>query len=259
MTPHNPWHKPLFAAILAICAAAALPSNAEDNAIRQRAERHYSAGEWVNAAAMYGLLIDARPQNTGFYARAITSAAMRDSIQPRIEAEQMMLLRRALAARVPVDSLIAAVGRESITLGHAQIYERFLTAAAACEPWMSRIVDAALLRYYILRRNPVATEKYARAMLTGQPDNTMWLSALADGQLGEGDLRGAAHTWMEIAADTTAAPTPPGRTSPQWQAMVEAALTLRAIGLTDSAATIMHRAYDLHPTPYLKRLTEGAE
>lgn len=68
MTPHNPWHKPLFAAILAICAAAALPSNAEDNAIRQRAERHYSAGEWVNAAAMYGLLIDARPQNTGFYA-----------------------------------------------------------------------------------------------------------------------------------------------------------------------------------------------
>ena len=45
MTPHNPWHKPLFA-------AAALPSNADDNAIRQKAERHYSAGEWVNAAAM---------------------------------------------------------------------------------------------------------------------------------------------------------------------------------------------------------------
>lgn len=216
MTPHNPWHKPLFAAILAICAAAALPSNADDNAIRQKAERHYSAGEWVNAAAMYGLLIDARPQNTGFYARAITSSAMRDSLRPRIEAEQMTLLHRALGARVPVDSLIAAVGRESIALGHAQIYERFLKTAAACEPWMSRIVDAALLRYYIFRRNPVATEKYARAMLTGQPDNSMWLSALADGQLGEGDLRGAAHTWMEIAADTTAAPTPPGRTSPQW-------------------------------------------
>lgn len=254
-------YKTILATIISLCAATAFPTLADNNtdALRQKAERHYRAGEWANAAAMYGLLIDVRPQHTGFYARAITSAAMRDSLQPRIEAEQMTLLHRALGARVPVDSLIAAVGRESIALGHAQIYERFLTAAAACEPWMSRIVDAALLRYYIFRRNPEAIEKYSRVMLAGQPDNIRWLSALADGQLGEGDLRGAAHTWMEIAADTTAAPTPPGRISPQWQAMVEAALALRAIGLTDSAATIMRRACDLHPTPYLKRLTESAE
>ena len=140
-------------------------ATAATDAVEQKAARHYRAGEWANAAAMYGLLIDRHPQRTDCYARAITSAAMRDSLRPVAVTEQMMLLHRALRAGVPVDSLIISVGRESIALGHAGIYERFLKAAAESEPWMSRIVDAALLRYYTARRDPQAIERYARAPL----------------------------------------------------------------------------------------------
>ena len=170
----------------------AAPAAAAD-AVEQKAARHYRAGEWANAAAMYGLLIDRHPQRTDCYARAITSAAMRDSLRPAAVTEQMMLLHRALRAGVPVDSLIISVGRESIALGHAGIYERFLKAAAESEPWMSRIVDAALLRYYTARRDPQAIERYARAMLAGQPGAPAWLFALADGQLGPGDIDAAAR------------------------------------------------------------------
>ena len=51
-------------------------ATAATDAVEQKAARHYRAGEWANAAAMYGLLIDRHPQRTDCYARAITSAAM---------------------------------------------------------------------------------------------------------------------------------------------------------------------------------------
>ena len=237
-------------------------ATAATDAVEQKAARHYRAGEWANAAAMYGLLIDRHPQRTDCYARAITSAAMRDSLRPVAVTEQMMLLHRALRAGVPVDSLIISVGRESIALGHAGIYERFLKAAAESEPWMSRIVDAALLRYYTARRDPQAIERYARAMLAGQPGAPAWLFALADGQLGQGDIGAAARTWLEIAADS-AAVRRYGAPTLQWRSMVDAGLALRALGRPDSAATLLRRAYDSRPTPYLKRLLserpEGTE
>ena len=163
---------------------------------------------------------------------------------------------------VAVDPLIISVGRESIALGHAGIYERFLKAAAESEPWMSRIVDAALLRYYTARRDPQAIERYARAMLAGQPGAPAWLFALADGQLGQGDIGAAARTWLEIAADS-AAVRRYGAPTLQWRSMVDAGLALRALGRPDSAATLLRRAYDSRPTPYLKRLLsdrpEGSE
>lgn len=240
----------LISFILAIILTAG--ASASDG-VEQKAVRHYRAGEWANAAAMYGLLIDRHPRRTDCYARAITSAAMRDSLRPAAVTEQMMLLHRALRARVPVDSLIADVGSESIALGHAGIYERFLKAAAESEPWMSRIVGAALLRYYTFRRNPKAIERYAREMLAGQPDSPTWLFALADGQLGQGEIRAAARTWTQIAADS-ASTRRFGPESVEWRSMVDAGLALRALGQPDSAATLLRRAYDLRPTPYLKHL-----
>lgn len=160
-----------------------------------KAERFYAQGEWASASAMYGLLLDSIHSQPRLWARAIVADGMRSDT-----AAQVALTRRALSARVAVDSLFGAVERESLAIGQADIYERYLEMLKRDEPWLARAVDGRLLRYFAFRRNPQATIAAARTMLAGRPDYEPYLMLLARAQLDAGLTSEAEATWRRVVS-----------------------------------------------------------
>lgn len=143
-----------------------------------KARRYFDQREWASASAVYSLLIAERPDSAGLYGPAITAAGMRGAT-----GEQLQLLRRALKARVPIDSVFTSVREESFALGRARLLERFLILSARSEPWLARKIDASLLEYYTFRRNGEAMVAYADKMLAGMPDSEFYLLRRAEGLL----------------------------------------------------------------------------
>lgn len=158
-----------------------------------KAERFYKQHEWASASAMYYLLIDEHPENASYYGRAIVSDGMRKDT-----AAQMQTMRLALDHHLTFDTLFSQVESESMQLGEACVYERFLLLLKEREPWMTRAVDARLMNYYAFRHYPEASVRYAETILSGMPDDEQALYILAQGYLGEGDMAEAMTVYERI-------------------------------------------------------------
>lgn len=180
--------------ILLLSASAVMTIAAADyNTTAEKARRFYADGEWASASAMYSLLIDERPDNPELYAHAIVADGMRgDSLA------QITLMRNAMAHHVVFDSVFSAVERCSFAQGKAHIYERFLINLRQAESWLQRAVDSRLLKFYAFRRNPAETERYARIMLSGLPDNEDYLYTLAAAFVTAGEMKKAEEIYSRI-------------------------------------------------------------
>lgn len=183
----------LLAALVPLASAAFAAKQRSLSEIGVRAERFYAQKEWASAAAMYSLMIDERPDSARLYGRAVTAAAMRGET-----GEQRMLLRRALEAKVPIDSVFHYVEVSSFALGEASVLEKFLKLAVESEPWLSRKIDASLLDYYTFRRDGAAMVSYARRLLNGMPDSEKFGLRLAEGLLIEGRSGEAAKAFADV-------------------------------------------------------------
>lgn len=165
------------------------------DALAAKADRFYQHEEWASAAALYKLMIEARPAEASLYGRAIVTEAMREKPQ-----EEIVLFRKALANHVPFDSVFASVERESFGLGQTDLYERFMENVKSSEPWLKRTVNGYLLRYFSYRHNPDGMIEYSKMLLQGAPDNQSFLYTLAQGYLLKGDFKEAMDTYSRIVS-----------------------------------------------------------
>lgn len=160
-----------------------------------KATRYFDQKEWASASAMYSLLLDQRPDSAMLYGRAVAAAAMRGD-----DSGETALLRQALGAKVPLDSLFSSVRQACFSIGNAHLYEHFLLLSGRSEPWLSRKTDAMLLDYYTFRRDGAAMVTYARKLLAGMPDSRIFALRLAEGLLIEGRDAEARDTLASLVA-----------------------------------------------------------
>lgn len=180
----------LLTALLFPAAATAAPP---DNSMEARADRFFHYREWVSATALYGVLLDKTPTDTRLYGRAIVSAGMTaDTLR------QMQFTDMALKAHVAVDSLFTSVERTSFSVGQTSLYENYLLTTRQHEPWLARIIDSYLMRYYTYRRDPDGMIVYSRMMLEGNPESLSLLYTLAQGLLLKGETESALKTYRKI-------------------------------------------------------------
>lgn len=187
--------------ILAAVAALALPLSATDyRSLTLKADRFFEQKEWASASAMFELMLDSRPGTPKVYGRAIVAAAMvGDTVA------EMALVNRSIVNYVPFDSTFAEVRAASFELGRTRLYEDFLLRVRESEPWLSRTIDAYLMKYYAFRRNPAMMVAYSEEMLRGMPDDLGFMSTLAQGLMLEGRYAEAMTVYGRMLAIDPAA------------------------------------------------------
>lgn len=209
----------------------------------QRAARYFEHQEWPNASALYTVMIGERPTEVENYGRALVASGMMADTVAQID-----LTQRALRAHVPVDSLLASVERTSFSVGQTSMYEQYLLRLKAHQPWLARIIDGYLLRYYAYRRYAPGMIQYSTVMLDGNPDNVDYLYLLAQGYLISNQIDRAVDTYKRILF-----------VDPQ---ELDALLYLGCYYATvkpmpDDARAYLTRAYSINPTPYVDSLIKN--
>ncbi|MDE7154631.1 MAG: hypothetical protein K2O00_09370 [Muribaculaceae bacterium] len=182
----------LLSLLLTVPATLADESN-DYNMLAKKEQMFYNAREWRGAAAMLSLMIEQRPTLPRLYARAIISSAMTDD-----SAAAVALLDLAMKNKVPFDSVFTNVKTESFTLGRSDLYENFLIDVKDTHPWLLRTIDNYLLDYYCFRRDGAKMVEFSKIMLEGLPDNTDFLSILAEGYLLKGETEKAMLTFRQV-------------------------------------------------------------
>ncbi len=204
--------------------------------LSDKAARYFDNREWLNATAMYTLMLDARPRVSETYAHAIVADYMQaDTVAA------MDMLARAMDHAVPFDSLLADVQRISMAAGSGTLYEDMLLRSRTSYPWMARSIDGSLLRYYNFRDNGPMIVRYAKVMLAGMPHNTEFESLLARGYMLCGQSDEAVAVWQELIAHD-----PDNRA-----AFLNLANYYESINRPAEARPFFERAQQLHPTPYV--------
>lgn len=158
-----------------------------------KASRFFEAREWASAQALYGLMLDERPDDDSIYVNAIISASM---IGDTIGASH--LLTKAMNVGLSFSRLMEGVKQVSFRISEPGVYEDFLLRSQRDCPWLERAIDSELLGYYTFRDNGAMMVRYAEKMLAGLPDSTNYLSALASGYTRLGDFDQAVATWQRI-------------------------------------------------------------
>lgn len=192
----------LLAAMLLTTAysAAAMPSTSGNTtrdyeATATKAARFFRYREWASAGALYSLMLADHPEVADTYGHAIVAAGMLADT-----AKQADLTAFALASHVPVDSLFTAVEHISFSVGQTSLYEDYLLETKTHTPWLKRIVDAYLMRYYAYRRDPQGMITYSKIMLAGNPDSQQFLYTLAQGYLIDGQTEEALNVYRHIVS-----------------------------------------------------------
>lgn len=207
--------------------------------IAVKASRFFEHKEWASASAMYSLLIDGQRVSPDVFGHAIVSAGMRDA-----GGEQNMLVRQALEAHLPIDSVFGATRVAAFEAGNAPLYEKFLIATKEREPWLTRTVDAYLLDYYLFRDDGPGIVRLSQTMLDGLPGNEGFMYKLARGQVICGDVEDAVATYRAIVDNNPVA----------YDALLYLGNYYAMKGNEAQAAEYLSRAYEIRPTPYVERM-----
>lgn len=227
-----------FAAALCLAAPAA-GAVSPYPVLAERAARYFDQKEWNQAAAVYGLMLDERPEVAETYGRAIVANGMRAD-----DPAQLHLMQRALDHHVPFDSVFSRVREYSFSLGKTNLYADFLLSLKEQYPWMKRTIDSYLLRYYTFRRNGTEMLRLSQTMLDGAPDNIDFMMLRARGYVYEGEFGRAMATYrrvLELQPDN-------------YEALLALGNYHMECGQPAQALPLLERAYLLRPTPYVARL-----
>lgn len=226
-------HLILGAALLLPMMAHALEPASESLAAKARTALEQK--EWANAQALYLLLENKEPRFAGAYSGHMVASEMRG-----LRGEAVGTLERAIAAGVPLDSVLNPFRSEVRALGEPQFYPELLKEGAVKMPYMSRVFDGRLLDYYAFRRNTSGTIEYANKLLAGLPTDTRFLLMLGQAYMDEGNMAGAVDAWERtLAADPK-----------NFYALVAMGNYLRSRG-NDGAYAYFERAYAEKPTPFV--------
>lgn len=236
----------VLAAVMTAMAVYADTTGGEDSyeATATKARRFFENREWLNASAMYTLMLHSRPDVAENYGYAIVSNEMTsDTIAVR------HLLEQSMVHNVPLDSVLNAVKSISINVGSPTHYEQLLYSVRRTYPWMSRSIDMYLMRYYVYRDNGPMMKEYALKMLAGMPDNTEFNRILARGCMLMGEFDEAVRVWKEIL-----------KTDPDnYDTLLDLGNYYMTEGDHSAARPYLEQACDMRPTPYVKALLEKCD
>lgn len=201
-----------------------------------RATRAFDNREWANAAALYELLLDERPDSAVLYGRAIVANDMISDTAACVE-----LMERAMSHGVPFDTVLADVRRASFSIGRGSAYGAYLESLRTRFPWMQRAVDKALLSYYSYRNDGPLMEVYAKLMLAGLPNSSEYRITLARAYLLTGRNELAVQTLETLLSDDP----------DNLDALLWLGNYYHQAGDDAAAEPYLAAAYRLKPTPYL--------
>lgn len=216
---------------------------ADYSQVASKAAKYYGEGEWASAQALYELMLAERPDSLDTYAHAIVASAMRTDTLRMTD-----LLERSAAHGVGIYGLFDRVRALSFEVGRASVYGDFLSLAAREMPWLSRPVDAALLKYYLFRHDGPMIVEYAGRMHRGLPRSTEYLMDMAQGYMLCGDYASAVRQWQAVLDIDPY----------NYRALLYLGNYYADTDNVDEARHCLSRAYELKPTPYVRqRLDDG--
>lgn len=234
---------PLLILLLPLFATAKKVTDSELDIQYQRTERKAlrfrDDAEWLNASAMFTLMIDARPYVASNYANAVIANTMSGDT-----AAVVRIMELGMTNNVPMDTIFADVQRISTRLGISYLYEDLLINSAQHFPWLQRSLNSYLLKYYTFRNNGPQMVRYARIMLAGMPDSIDFQRILAKGYMLSNNMADAITVWRQILADHP----------DNLDTLLDLGNYYITIGAMAKAKPYLDLAYRLHPTPYLKNL-----
>lgn len=205
--------------------------------LETKAGRYYRYGEWASASAMYTLMLHERPDSAAVWGHAIAASGLMND-----PAEQLELVRRAVSARIPVDSIIAETRCALFEADAPALYEKFLYNIKEGEPWMNRFIDRCLLEHYTFRDNGPGIVTMSEIMLQGLPDDERFLYSLAHGQLLCGDVDTAISTYRRIV----------GLYPASYKALLYLGNHYADQGDSEKARDYLSRALAIRYTPYVE-------
>lgn len=205
----------------------------------RKALRFRDDAEWLNASAMFTLMIDERPHVTSNYANAVIANTMSGDTTAVVR-----IMELSMTNNIPMDSIFADVQRISTRLGISYLYEDLLINSAEHFPWLQRSLNSYLLKYYTFRNNGPQMVRYARIMLSGMPDNIDFQRILAKGYMLSNNMPDAINMWRQILADHP----------DNLDTLLDLGNYYVTIGAMAKAKPYLDLAYRLHPTPYLESL-----
>lgn len=226
------------ALIILLVSISCLASNADSEyaTTASKARRFFDNAEWPSACAMYILMLEQRPEVTSTYADAIVANIMAGDTVSALD-----LVPRSMNNSVSLDTLLTDVRSRSFSIGNGKLYEHFLVETKDHYPWLGRIVDNYLMKYYDFRQNGPMLIFYARKMLEGLPDDVDFMRMLARGLLLNGQTSEAVSTWthiLELHPDN-------------YDTLLDLGNYYDTAGLYDKALELLSRADRIHPTPYV--------
>jgi tetratricopeptide (TPR) repeat protein len=235
------FHRQLIGlAMMCVCLCSFAQSDYERTATK--AARFFNNKEWLNANAMYWLMLDERPLEVETYSHAIVSNIMAGDTT-----SMATLLEQSMTNNVPFDSLLYSVQRVSLQLGSSNLYEQVLLTSRQHFSWLSRGINAYLLKYYDFRNNGPEIIRYAKIMLAGMPDDVQFQRQLARGYMLNDQAIYAVETWFNILE----------KNPEEYDTLIDLGNYYETIQDYNRAQTYLQRAYAIHPTPYLKTLLEA--
>lgn len=227
---------------LALVACVCLGSFAQSddyNRLSTKAARFFDNHEWLNANAMYLLMLDQHPLEVSTYSHAIVSNIMAgDTIS------MGNLLEQSMQNNVPFDSLLNSVQHVSLQLGSSDLYERVLLTSRQRFSWLSRGINAYLLKYYDFRNNAPEIIRYAKIMLAGMPDDITFQRQLARGYMLNNQPEYAVEVWFNIIE----------KNPEHYDTLIDIASYFEDTGEHSRAITYWQRAYKIRQTPYVKAM-----
>lgn len=220
-------------------------------ALAKKERMFYNAREWPGASAMLTLMIAERPSQPDLYGRAIVVQSLMNDTTGAVD-----LLSAAMKNKVPFDSVFCNVKKESFELGRSELYEKFLVQVKESHPWLIRTVDGYLLDYYCFRRDGTKMVEFSKIMLEGLPDNTVFLSILAQGYLLEGATEKGILTYRQLLhynpTDYQATLYLANYYYDRWE-------TTRSDYDFNQAQQFLTRANELKPTPFIRQRLNSLE
>jgi tetratricopeptide (TPR) repeat protein len=188
---------------------------------------------------MYLLMLDQHPLEVSTYSHAIVSNIMAgDTIS------MGNLLEQSMQNNVPFDSLLNSVQHVSLQLGSSDLYERVLLTSRQRFSWLSRGINAYLLKYYDFRNNAPEIIRYAKIMLAGMPDDITFQRQLARGYMLNNQPEYAVEVWFNIIE----------KNPEHYDTLIDIASYFEDTGEHSRAITYWQRAYKIRQTPYVKAM-----
>lgn len=214
-------------------------SSYERNA--RKAENFFAAREWLNATAMYTLMLHEDPRQSDVYAHAMVAHYMAADTTRAVT-----LVQTAMNYAVPLDSLLSDLREVSLSTGSSDMYENLLLRVREAYPYLARAFNIRLADYYQFRSNGPMMVEYARKLLATSPDNIRYRRMLAEGYLLQGDNAAATREWTSILAQHP----------DDLATLLDLGSLYWVTGRRSEALPLLTRAYSLKPTPYLLHLIE---